>query len=125
MVKMKKFFLLLTTSLSVFLVSAQKYEDIKNMVLLTKFQQAKTELDKGMANAKFTAKPEAYILKSTVYSGLANSAGVKGTPQEEQLMTEAEAAYAKYKEMEPALTLVTDPVYQNAAINLYSSYYAG
>jgi len=125
MVKMKKFFLLLTTSLSVFLVNAQKYEDIKNLVLLTKFQQAKTDLDKAMTNAKFTAKPEAYILKATVYSGLANSNGVKGTPQEEQLMNEADAAFMKYKEMEPAVSLINDPVYQNGPINLYSGYYAG
>jgi hypothetical protein len=121
---MKKFLFLLTTCLSFFLVSAQKYEDIKNMMLLQKFQQAKTDLDKAMTNAKFTAKAEAYILKTAVYSGMAMMDGTKGTPQAEQLTTEAEVAFKKYKEMDPELSLINDPVYQNGPINLYSGYYA-
>ena len=94
---MKKAFLLLTASLFAFLVKAQKYEDIKNLLLFKKFEQAKTDLDKAMTNAKFTAKGEAYILKTAVYAGLAMSTGVKGTPKADQLNTDAEAAFTKYK----------------------------
>ena len=122
--KMKKAFLLLTTSLSFFLVNAQKYEDIKNLLLFNKFQQAKTDLDKAMTNAKFTAKGEAYMLKTAVYAGLASSAEVKGTAQADQLLIDAEAAFNKYKEMEPEMPLISDPIYQNGPISVYSGYYA-
>ena len=121
---MKKALLLVTTSLSVFLVSAQKYADIKNLLLFNKYEQAKTDLDKAMTNAKFTSNAEAYILKTTVYAGMAMLDGTKGTPQADQLAAEAEIAFKKYKEMEPAMSLITDPIYQNGPINLYSGYYA-
>ena len=121
---MKKAFLLLTASLFFFLVKAQKYEDIKKFLILNNYQQAKTDLDKAMTNAKFTAKAEAYMLKTTVYAGMAMQDGTKGTTQGDQLTSEAEAAFMKYKEMEPEMTLVSDPIYQNGPINLYSGYYA-
>ena len=121
---MKKALLLVTTSLSFFLVSAQKYEDIKNLLLFKKYPQAKTDIDKAMANPKFTAKAEAYILKATVYAGMATVEGTKGTPEADQLNAEAETAFTKYKEMDPEMTLITDPIYQNGPINLYSEYYS-
>ncbi|MEO7393653.1 MAG: hypothetical protein ABIU11_01860 [Chitinophagaceae bacterium] len=121
---MKKSILLLTAGLFAFFANAQKYEDIKNLLLFNKFQQAKTDLDKAMSNAKFTAKGEAYMLKTAVYAGLATTEGVKGTAQVEQLNNEAEAAFKKYREMEPDMPLITDPIYQNGPIALYSGYYA-
>ena len=78
---MKRFILLLTISLSAFAASAQNYDKIKNLLLLSKFEDAKTEVDKSMSNPKFTAKGEAYLLKSTIYSGLAMSDAKKNTPE--------------------------------------------
>lgn len=121
---MKKGFLLLIMGLSAFLVKAQKYEDIKNKLLLNMYKQAKEDIDKAMSNAKFTAKAEAYILKTTIYAGLAMEEATKNTPAGEQLAAEADAAFKKYREMEPEMTLVSDPVYQNGPINLYSGYYS-
>ncbi len=121
---MKRYFFLFTVLLSASLVNAQKYEDIKNLLLFNKYEQAKTDLDKAMTNAKFTAKAEAYILKTTVYAGMAMMDGTKGTPQADQLTAEAVTAFNKYKEMEPEMTLLTDPIYQNGPINLYSGYYS-
>lgn len=121
---MKKGFLLLVLGLSAFIVKAQKYEDIKNKLLLNMYKQAKEDLDKSMTNAKFTSKAEAYILKATIYSGLASQDGTKNTPAGDQLTAEAEAAFNKYMEMDPAMSLVNDPVYQNGPINLYSGYYS-
>ena len=43
---------------------AQGYETIKNMLVLGKAQQAKTELDKSMKDALFAGKPEAFMLKA-------------------------------------------------------------
>ncbi len=79
--------------MSAFLVNAQKYEDIKNKLILNQYKHAKEDLDKAMANAKFTAKAEAYILKTTVYAGMARMDGTKGTPQADQLTAEAEISF--------------------------------
>jgi hypothetical protein len=122
--QMKRYFFLFITLLSASFINAQKYEDIKNKILLTQYKLAKEDIDKAMTNAKYTAKAEAYIQKATIYATMAMMDDTKGTPQADQLTAEAEAAFKKYKEMDPEMTLVTDPVYQNGAINLYSGYYA-
>lgn len=107
------------------MATAQKYEAIKNLLIFPdKFAQAKTDLDKAFTNAKFTGSAEAYILKATVYSGLAMSDENKNTPAGEQLTNDAAAAFYKYREMEPEMSLITDPIYQNGPINIYSSYYS-
>lgn len=121
---MKKHFLLVILSFSFILANAQKYEDIKNLLLLSRYSQAKTDIDKAMTNAKFNSKAEAYILKASVYAGLANDEKVKGTPEANQLLADAEAAFKKYREMDPAMPFLTDPIYQNAPVNIYSGYYS-
>jgi hypothetical protein len=103
---------------------AQNYENIRNMALLQNYEKAKTDLDKAWANAKFISKPEAYMLKAFVYSSLAMDPKTKNTPQAEQLLNEADAAFRKYKELDPAQPLLNDQVYQGGPINLYSGYYS-
>ena len=120
---MKGILFLLTMSLSVFLVSAQKIEDVKNQLVFNKYKEAKIEVDKGMNNPKFNSKPEAFMLKAVIYAGLAMDEANKGKPAGDQLAAEADMAFKKYKEMEPAMTLVSDPIYQNGPINLYSNFY--
>ena len=121
---MKKIFFLLTMSLSVFLVSAQKMEDIKNQLVFNKYKEARVEIDKGMSNPKFNSKAEAYMLKSVVYAGLSMEEASKNTPAGDQLVNDADAAFKKYMEMDAALSLINDPIYQNAPINIYSNYYS-
>jgi tetratricopeptide (TPR) repeat protein len=121
---MKKYFLLSTIVLLAFFVQAQNYETVKNALILNQYRPAKENLDKGMANSKFASKPEAYILKTCVYAGLAMDKTVSETPEADQLRSDAETAFAKYLEMEPSLTLMKDPVYRNGPINLYSSFYS-
>lgn len=121
---MKKLLLSLTVLLTAFLVQAQNYDNIKNLMILQQYKKAKEDVDKAWGNAKFTAKPEAYILKASIYSGLASDAATKGTPAGDQLLADAEVAFAKYKEMDPQMTLLTDPVYQNGPINIYSGLFA-
>ncbi|MEP7319936.1 MAG: hypothetical protein ABI921_14370, partial [Panacibacter sp.] len=118
---MKKFLLLATLSLPVLSVVAQDYSTIKTIATLQQFKKAKEELDKAMSNSKYASKAEAYILKTAVYSGLASDPATKGTPAGDQLLTEAEAAFKKYREMDPSLALLSDPVYQNGPINLYTT----
>lgn len=91
--------------------------------MLNQLEKAKTDFDKAITNAKFAGKAEAYILKTAIYAGLSMAEDKKNTPAAEQLANEAEAAFSKYKEMEPSLALMSDPIYQNGPINLYSSFY--
>jgi hypothetical protein len=121
---MKKYFLLSTILLPVFFAQAQNYETAKTLATLGQFRKAKEELDKGMTNAKYSAKAEAYILKTTIYAGLALDKTVIGTPEADQLRTDAEAAFAKYREMEPDLKLMKDPTYQGGPASLYSALYS-
>ena len=104
-------------------VSAQSYDDIKGLILLGQNKKAKEELDKRMTNAKFISKPDAYLLKTTIYGVLASDSAVAGTPQGDQLNSEAEAAWNKYKEMQPTLELAKDDSYKNGPISIYSNYF--
>jgi hypothetical protein len=116
--------LLALLGLFVFTTSwSQNYDPIKTLVMLNQLEKAKTDLDKSFTNTKFTAKPEAFILKTSVYVGVSGLEGKKDTPLGLQLIEEADAAFSKYKEMDPSLSLIGEPIYQNGIITLYSNYY--
>ena len=103
---------------------AQNVESIKTLLTLSQFKKAKEELDKAMGNAKFSAKAEAFMLKAGIYAALSLDEEYKNKPEGNQLLTDAFAAYNKYKEMDKEQKLVDDGIYQNTPINLYSSYYS-
>lgn len=105
------------------IAGGQNYETIRNEALLQQFQKAKEDLDKAWSNAKFTSKAEAYILKAYIYASMAMDPKMKGSDEFPKLLSEADAAYKKYKEMDPSLALVTDQIYQSGPINLYSAYF--
>ncbi|MFM2138592.1 MAG: hypothetical protein RJA57_899 [Bacteroidota bacterium] len=120
----KALYLLLLTGIAV-AADAQNYDNIKNMLVLGQLPKAKEEVDKNMGNAKFTSKPEAYMLKATVYASMIMNDALKGTAENAlKLAAEADAAFGKYRELDGAIPLIKDPVYQNAPINLYSFYYS-
>jgi len=121
---MKKITLALMMLMFAFFVKAQSYEEIKQYVLLGQYKKAKEDVDKRMTNAKFAAKPEAYILKATIYSALAADSATQLTPEAATLRAESEAAFKKYQEMDPKLELVKDPVYQNAPVRIYSNLFS-
>ena len=78
---MKSLFLLLTLSLSTFFATAQNYDNIKTIMMLNQLDKAKADFDKAFTNAKFAGKPEAYIMKTAIYAGLAMSEAKKNTPE--------------------------------------------
>lgn len=121
---MKKILLLAAFGFFVTQSIAQNYDPIKTLVMLNQVEKAKADLDKAFTNSKFISKPEAYILKATVYSAAAMLDAKKNTPESDQLMNDADAAFNKYKEMDPTTALLSEPLYQNGAINLYSGYYS-
>ena len=110
---MKRTLLLLALIAFGFFVHAQSYDAAKNLLAIGQVKKAKEELDKGMTNAKYASKPEAYMLKMAIYANLAQDNEFKGTPAGEALLAEAESAFIKYKELQPELTLMKEPIYQN------------
>ena len=118
---MKKITFALMMLMLAFMVKAQSYDDIKQYILLGQYKKAKEDVDKRMSNAKFASKAEAYVLKATIYAALAADSATQKTPEAAALLAEAEAAFKKYKEMEPSLELLKDPGYKNAAVNIYSN----
>lgn len=118
---MKKIsFILTMLSLAVF-VQAQSYEDIGLKIFSGKYADAKKDIDKRITNEKFASKPDAFILKTAIYAQLASAA--QGD-EASQLLSEAQAAYKKYTEMDPSFSLVDDPIYKNGFVNLYSALYS-
>jgi len=114
----------MSVCLAGFVADAQTIESIKIELSLTQYKKAKENIDKAMSNAKFTSKPEAYILRSTIYATLSMDEGIKNTTEGDQLTEEADASFKKYKEMDPSMTLISNLIYQNGPVNLYSSYYS-
>lgn len=98
----------------------QKYDEAKNLILLQQFDKAKENVDKNWGNAKYTAKPEAYILKSTIYATLGNApdkgdAGVA-------MVDDAEKLYQQYLTMDAKKTLILEQYYANTPIIFYTNY---
>lgn len=121
---MKTVFSLLLISCYVLTTQAQNYDQIKTMLTLGQYQKAKEDIDKNMGNAKFTSKPDAYMLKAATYAALAMDNNNRNTATGLQLANEAEAAFKKYREMDPEGKLIGDLVYQNGPVNLYSFFYS-
>jgi hypothetical protein len=121
---MKRILLLITLSLSSLFAISQKYEDMKNKLIFNNYKESRKELDIAMTNAKFASNAEAYILKTTIYAALAMDSATRLTPESNKLTEEADAAFAKYREMQPDMSLTSDPIYRNGPINLYNSWYS-
>ncbi len=120
---MKRYFLFSIAIFFACLAHAQDYASIKNIVALQQYKSAKEKFDSAAKNAQFTAKPEAYLLKASIYAGLATDPAIKGSATEEALLKTADMAFTEFKMKDPSLPLLNDAVYQNAVINLYSGLY--
>lgn len=121
---MKRILLTFSIGIACFAAGAQSLETIKTDVMLTLFKKAKEDIDKAMGSGKFDGKAEAYILKTTIYATLSMYDGTKNTATGDQLAEEGDAAFKKYREMDPSMGFVSDPVYQTGPVNLYSNYYS-
>ena len=121
---MKKIILFASVIVLTLQTQAQKLQPVKNLLMLQKLDKAKEDFDNAMEKGKFDTDPEAYILKTAIYAGLATSEENKGKPEGEALLKEAKTAFLKYIQMDPTLEKANDPIYQNGPIALYSNYYS-
>lgn len=85
-------------------LQAQDLKKVQTTYLLGKFEDAKTEVDKVMADAKQNAKPEAFYWKAKVYAALYKSAADKYP----NAVTEADATFKKYLAADAALAQVKE-----------------
>ncbi len=101
---------------------AQKYDDIKGLLALGQIAKAKESFDKNSTNEKFFTKPEGYMLKAALLAHL--SLDSSKAAEADKNRSEADAALAKYKEMDADMKLLMDdPTYKNTPFNLYAAYF--
>jgi tetratricopeptide (TPR) repeat protein len=98
----------------------QKYDDVKNLMILQQYDKAKEMVDKNWSNPKYLTKPEAYILKSTIYSTIGNmpDKGAAGIA----MVEEGDKLYQEYLKQDAKKTLIMEPAYTNTPIILYTNY---
>lgn len=118
---MKKLFLFGCIAIFSTSLYAQKYSDIKNALMLGKFADAQKAFDKESANDKFYAKPEGYLIKALLFAG--NSLDSAKMADAEKNRAEGYEAFLKYKEADPTLKDLDDPVYKNTPYQLYAGYF--
>ena len=111
-----------TAGLIITATTAQKVDEAKTAMALSQFKMAKEKIDKAMAVPKESAKAEAYIAKAAIYGTLSVDSSYNAQ-QVENLINESEAAYKKYIELDPKMTLIKDPLYVNAPVYLYQYFY--
>jgi hypothetical protein len=103
-------------------LQAQDLESVKKQMLLTRYKDAKTEMDKVAVNPKFSTKPETWLVKAQIFNGLATT---KGVSKEDSVayLKESMAALDKYAELEPSKALAADPKYSDVSRTLYVAYF--
>ncbi|OYW79928.1 MAG: hypothetical protein B7Z27_04690, partial [Sphingobacteriia bacterium 32-37-4] len=88
------------------IATAQDFKKVETNVYLKKFEEAKTEIDKAMADPKNQGKAEGYYWKSRIYAALFQNEATRA--KYPTAVEDAHAAFQKYAEMEPALAKVKE-----------------
>lgn len=118
---MKKIVVLSLLALTFQITQAQDFKKVETSALLGRYEDAKTELDKIMADPKALTKPETYLWKAKIYGAFNNDAKLQAKyPGAFKI---ADEAFTKYAELEPSLKFLKDKGHSDAASNLYSSAY--
>src|SRR5215510_7786964 len=99
---MKRLFCTLSLAIAAFFVNAQNYNNVMLFYTTQKFEDAKKEVDKLMADPKAADKDETFLWKFKVYSELFADSTLKSKYPDAS--KEAFDALKKYSEKEPALT---------------------
>jgi hypothetical protein len=101
---MKQFFLSVSCVLVVCFASAQKLKDVEKAYILQKIEDAKTEIDKVVADAKQQSNPEAWFWHSSIYGTIYDDAAlsVKYPSAGEVAMT----SFKKYSQMDPTYKIM-------------------
>lgn len=97
--------------------NAQDFKKVQTSVLINKWEDAKTEIDKVSADPKAQAKAETWYYKSRIYAALTKDAvAFKKYPN---LVAEADAAFQKLMAIDPNLVQIKEKG-SDAIYDLYS-----
>ncbi|MFC4230935.1 tetratricopeptide repeat protein [Parasediminibacterium paludis] len=119
---MKKIVVLSLLALTFQITKAQDFKKLEIITALPgKLEDAKTELDKIMADPKAQVKPDGYLWKAKIYSSM--NADAKLQAKYPDAFKIADEAFTKYVELDPSLKLLKEKNQAEAATNLYSSAY--
>lgn len=117
---MKKLLLLSMFAMLLQFATAQDYKKVNNAVLLGRFEDAKTEIDKLATDPKAQAKAETYMWKGKIYAAIfKNQQLVTKYPNAQ---SEAEAALAKYEELDPTYAIAKEKDGITPYFDMYSSF---
>ncbi|MFM6926595.1 MAG: hypothetical protein ACKOU7_13900, partial [Ferruginibacter sp.] len=115
---MKKYLLPVALLMASFFANGQDLKSIDINVKLNKFDQAKTEIDSYLANAKNAAKADGWYYKAYIYNSLGRVA-TKPVAESKSLYQSAFDAIKKYAELDPKQALTAEE--KNSTI--YNIYY--
>jgi hypothetical protein len=117
---MKKLLLLAVLTLTIQGIRAQDFKKVQNAFLIGRVEEAKTELDKAMANPKAQSSPEGYFWKAKIFSTFFKDANMRAKYPDAG--KEASEALKKYAELDPSFAQVkalgADPYF-----DMYSAYF--
>ncbi len=119
---MKKLLLLSIFAMSLQIATAQDYKKVKNAVLLGRIEDAKTEIDKLIADPKTPVKAETYMWKGRIYAAIFKNQQLNAKFANAE--AEAEAALRKYEELDPtyAVAIANDGI--SSYFDMYTSFIA-
>lgn len=103
---MKKFLLLAIMAVTVQMAVAQDYKKVQTNLLLNKYEDAKTEIDKVASDPKAQGKAETWYWKSKVYAGISKDTVLR--LKYPSIMKDANDAFKKYAELDPTLAMVKE-----------------
>ncbi|TDO25155.1 hypothetical protein [Sediminibacterium goheungense] len=120
---MKKLLLLSMIAMSLQFATAQDYKKVQNAFLLGRIEDAKTELDKLLADPKTQAqaqlKPETYVWKAKIYASFFKDKQLSAKyPNAE---TEAATALKKYEELDPTYAVIKEKDGIGAYFDMYAT----
>jgi len=114
---MKKLLLLSICTAGSFLVKAQEFKKVSTAMLLNQVENAKTELDKALADPKNQNKPEGFMWKGKIYALFYKDAKFGGKyPDALQV---ADEFLQKYLAADPSLKIMKDNNSTDALFDLY------
>ncbi len=117
---MKKLLLLTMVMLAVQLITAQDYKKVNNNFLLNRIEDAKTEIDKLMADPKAQGKAETFLWKGKIYAALYKDKATRAKYPESG--KDADEALKKYAELDPTFKIANEKEGANAYFDMYKSY---
>jgi hypothetical protein len=117
---MKRFFLCLVWALSVLGLSAQSLDKAKENFKANKLAEAKTEIDKVVADPKLQKNGEAWFYKSKIYTAIANNEQLKATVPD--ALTQSFEALKKALADDKTLLLMMQEQYKPMT-DIYQAYF--